>query len=46
MPRDTAPGDSSSRVPLNATSVITAVKGSGENSTSPEPFIANVIEGF
>lgn len=42
----TITGDSSSRVPLNATSIMTAVLAPGSNSTTPSPFIANIIEGF
>lgn len=42
----TVTGDASSRIPLQATEVVTAALGQGENNTTPRPFIATLIEGF
>ena len=42
----TITGDSSSRVPLQSTSVITAALAPGSNNTTTAPFIANIVEGF
>lgn len=42
----TVTGDSSSRVPLQATSVVTAALAPGANSTAAQPFVATIVEGF